>query len=567
MNSRAFSDHFRSNTDSGGGRQQSTAIRGASHACSLTGPKETEGYSGTNGALAAASFAGMGMRRQGVYGVHLTEGATSNGQSKERLSMKTPVRSGVLKTDRSPWNQSPSHTAALPVTSRPTPVSTQKSINSTPNVREPLLLPTVMGNAAKASSTTSHLTDETMIGATSSLVSLFESKCDTQKSDPILHSVRYVTKPASAIAAPLPIKPCTRPASHTTDSLITFPLGIKPEKACKAPDTSSTMKTGPAATITQSDGPTGVCTTRSSKSAHSIPLPRTMLEPPALPRPQARAPSGTSLENGRNLPRNSLGCAPSAFPRAWPAEPGTASHISQSDPAFLSPNLSSARPSRPDLPFRYSRSFEMKVDSLANTIVAASLASSRAPSPTKIPKPQPRRHMSHSLFHDHHSRGQMSRTPSPAKAMRQTMRESLPSDEDTGYKKKSILMRKHPHKHHEADRRRYRAVVTERERRRYDGVWAANKGLWMDANSSDSVLNLVVRDIWSRSRLPDDVLADIWDLVSVHGSDRLRRSEFIIGMWLIDQRLKGRKLPLMVSESLWNSVRLLHGVNVYRHQN
>lgn len=145
------------------------------------------------------------------------------------------------------------------------------------------------------------------------------------------------------------------------------------------------------------------------------------------------------------------------------------------------------------------------------------------------------------------------------------MREPLPSDVDIEYNKRSISMRKHPHNHHEGDRKRYRATVTERERRRYDGVWAANKGLWMDASSSDNVLNLVVRDIWSRSRLPDDVLGDIWDLVNIHGGDRLHRSEFIVGMWLIDQRLKGRKLPFVVSESLWNSVRLLHGVKAILH--
>ena len=146
------------------------------------------------------------------------------------------------------------------------------------------------------------------------------------------------------------------------------------------------------------------------------------------------------------------------------------------------------------------------------------------------------------------------------------MRETLPSDDELIKKKKSILMRKHPHKHHEGDRKRYRATVTERERRRYDGVWAANRGLWMDADSSESVVNFVVRDIWSRSRLPNDVLADIWDLVDIDGSDRLKRNEFVVGLWLIDQRLKGRKLPTMVSESLWNSVRLLHGVKVSRHQ-
>ena len=147
------------------------------------------------------------------------------------------------------------------------------------------------------------------------------------------------------------------------------------------------------------------------------------------------------------------------------------------------------------------------------------------------------------------------------------MREPLPSDDEVEYKKKKIFMKMHPHKHREGDRKRYRAIVTERQKRRYDGVWAANRGLWMDADSSDNVLNLVVRDIWSRSRLPNDVLADIWDLVDIQGGDRLRRNEFVVGMWLIDQRLKGRKLPSIVSESLWNSVRLLHGVNVSRHQN
>lgn len=174
MTSRTFSNHFRSNTDSGHGSQQSTAIRGASHACSLTGPRKTE--AGINGALAAASSAAMGMRKQGVYRVHLTEGATSDGHGKERSYTEMPVWSGALKTGRSPREQSHSHAAALPVISRP-PESTQKSISSTPNSREPLLLPTVADNAVKASSKISRLTDETVIGATSSLVSGIRREC------------------------------------------------------------------------------------------------------------------------------------------------------------------------------------------------------------------------------------------------------------------------------------------------------------------------------------------------------------------------------------------------------
>jgi hypothetical protein len=69
------------------------------------------------------------------------------------------------------------------------------------------------------------------------------------------------------------------------------------------------------------------------------------------------------------------------------------------------------------------------------------------------------------------------------------------------------------------------------------------------------VLNLVVKELWSRSRLPDHVMEEVWDLVDGRGIGRLCREEFVVGMWLIDQRLKGRKLPLRVSDSVWDSVR------------
>ena len=559
MTSRAFSDHVPSN--SGDGRQQSTAFRGASHAFSLAGPANPlpKAYTGTNGALAAATSAGMGMRRQGI---HLDEGATSNVQREERPSTKSAVWSGVSKKDGKSQKQSPSYAAALHATSKPTPTSIQWSLDSTSNSRQTPPLQNVIESKVSASSEILRSTDETIVGTTSSLVSLFESK-HNNKSVPTVHSVRYVTKPASTIASPTPTRPTTRPTTRpalpTTDSLNTFPLGIELEKEFSSVGTSSLAERSAAATAAQPASHTVACTRESSHSAHSTLLPRTVPEPPA------RTPSNSSLTKARNVPRTPTGSDSLVLPQAWVVAP--ASQISHSDPAFLSSKSSSASHSRPHLPARSSRSFEMKVDSLANTIVAASLASSRAPSPTKTPPPPPRRHKSHSRFYNHHSQGHASRTPSPAKVMRQTMREPLPSDDDVENKKKGILIRKHPHKHHEGNRRRYRATVTERERRRYDGLWAANKGLWMDVNSSNSVLNLVVRDIWSRSRLPTDVLAEIWDLVNIHGSDRLQRSEFIVGMWLIDQRLKGRKLPFMVSESVWNSVRLLHGIDVSQRQN
>lgn len=148
------------------------------------------------------------------------------------------------------------------------------------------------------------------------------------------------------------------------------------------------------------------------------------------------------------------------------------------------------------------------------------------------------------------------------------MREPQKSDDEVDHrKKKGHIVRKHPNKHHEGDRKRYRNQVIERERKRYEGVWAANKGLLMesDPGSRDAVLNIIVRDIWSRSRLPSDVLEEVWDLVDVRGDGKLEREAFVVGLWLIDSRLRGNKLPSKVSESMWASVRRLSGINVPRH--
>ncbi|CZT19781.1 uncharacterized protein RCC_05636 [Ramularia collo-cygni] len=231
-------------------------------------------------------------------------------------------------------------------------------------------------------------------------------------------------------------------------------------------------------------------------------------------------------------------------------------------------------------------------DQLANALVASSLASSRAPSPTRLeppPVPTRRRHNPH----HHHSVLGFSRTPSPAKGgMLHTLRHQEATSESEsdaglhpyGKHKKKRLVRKHPNKHHEGDRKRWRDAVTERERKRYEGVWAANKGihcsftegeeqlirqfptservLEMKSATSDQVSNVVAREVWSRSRLPEATLETVWDLVDHDAVGRLSREEFVVGMWLIDQRLKGRKLPVKVTESIWASVKSLQGIKI-----
>lgn len=166
--------------------------------------------------------------------------------------------------------------------------------------------------------------------------------------------------------------------------------------------------------------------------------------------------------------------------------------------------------------------------------------------------------------------------------MRQEPQSSDDEDEAHEYKKKGtrimgIKHRKHPNKHHEGGRRRWRDQITERERKRYEGVWAANKGIFLPSKSpsptrvsleddpSLDVLNILVREIWSRSRLPGHVLEEVWDLVDGRGIGRLTRYEFVVGLWLIDQRLKGRKLPTRVSDSVWQSARDI-GLKVKVHR-
>ena len=161
--------------------------------------------------------------------------------------------------------------------------------------------------------------------------------------------------------------------------------------------------------------------------------------------------------------------------------------------------------------------------------------------------------------------------------MRFTMRHqpSASDDEELRNPKKhrKLLIRKHPHKHHEGDRKRWRDEITANERKRYEGVWAANRGMLTipiggepGEEMHNSVCNLIVRDIWRRSRLPDHVLEEVWDLIDDKGVGALGRAEFVVGMWLIDQRLKGRKLPIRVSDSIWRSARGVQGIQMPRYR-
>ncbi|KAI0847862.1 hypothetical protein F5Y00DRAFT_239863 [Daldinia vernicosa] len=252
--------------------------------------------------------------------------------------------------------------------------------------------------------------------------------------------------------------------------------------------------------------------------------------------------------------------------RSRPSTPNTTRQRRPPSTRAISTEITST--GRPPVPPRrqpHMSSPNLPLDSLTDAIVAGALASSRiTPSKTPPSKPPSRKQTPH---------------------MRQTLRHppSKSDDEEVTRSRHHKPLGKlggNKHIHHEGERRRWREEITLRERKRYEGVWASNRGLLLvspDARDSlsvptsapneiekererereleQAVANVVVRDIWARSRLPPDELAEVWDLVDRRGRGYLDRTEFVVGMWLIDQRLRGRKIPRKVSESVWGSAR------------
>ncbi|TLD31617.1 hypothetical protein PspLS_02042 [Pyricularia sp. CBS 133598] len=220
----------------------------------------------------------------------------------------------------------------------------------------------------------------------------------------------------------------------------------------------------------------------------------------------------------------------------------------------------------------------LALDSLTNAIVASSLASarhtptSRSQTPAPVPVPSRKRNdrLAPNLTGGGMSRSH-SRSPPKKHGMLTTLRAPQSKSDDEEARKHRERHRKRgplggkKHVHHEGSRRRWRDSVTAEERRRYEALWASNRGLLLPPKDGggqqqqqqpeDLVANVVVRDLWSRSRLPHDELAEVWDLVDLGRRGSLSKEEFVVGMWLIDMRLRGRKIPPRVSQSVWDSVK------------
>lgn len=583
--------------------RDSTAFLGAIHAFSPPKTPVQPGrvdHNSWNGALAAAIFAGDGTQRK-ERTIHQEKSLPA--KIVPLVVRKVPAMSyGYRQTSGSfvkeghkqgvsTQGQTPSHIAALRAASKP---SGALYAGISPN----RLTDRSSNNQSISGGSLSK--DESPILATSALVKLFESHANNTTSTPRVSSFRQ-TESVVRSSSPNRIAPFD---GEKFEPWRSEPIeGIIAKKQLPSPPSPETIshlflssnKTKPEAFrehhLTRNERPQPDSLPR--RTAPPPPPPRTARRDGGPMQPDRAGLTLTTYSDENSSPSSYVSAvdmiqspppptgpyqAPKSIrnhiPQPAPEQRRVASAIHPADTTRHSEmrgRSSSAanRQGREGPLLSHSITPQLTANSLADAMVASSLASSRAASPSKqVPPPLPRRHSKQptifrrSLSHDLSK----SRTPSPVKGgMRQTMRAPSKADDDDSdnWRRNGRILKKHPNKHREGDRKRWRDEITEQERKRYEGVWAANKGLCMPPGNLElatKVVNLVVRDIWRRSKLPDHVLGEVWDLVDREGLGRLGKEEFVVGMWLIDQRLKGRKLPVEVSESVWFSARRLTGV-------
>lgn len=587
-----------------------TAFRSASY--SRQRPPPISLTSHENGALAAASLASSGgrspLRNPSRSPLAKAGSPARDGGSepvKQRRELAVPYLQSQRNQSRSPSQQAAmlatSTTNAAPPSAEPKAPKLKRQGKATrPRVGTSEDRPAVAPKPRRLSQ--HHLpksldttlpekpTDASSIAPTTSLVQLFEQKLkDSQSADQQdKRPEPIIVKPTSDLSIRSP-----KPLRSGITSMLQLELGQDrgreaTDKPYQQADSNNEAlhKTAPEDAESSEEG--------FASAAEDLRFKSPLRSPPSV-RPRSNANNSGQQKRQAPLAENEAKRQPAISPaKSHSTTQPIQINLPHQSAATQSEAMSlSSSQSLRSIPAQYhlahpKRSTPLtKGDELANALVASSLASSRAPSPSKLEPPAlpPKKK-------GHHHHLSFSRTPSPAKAgMRHTLRKADDSSSDSeeelhpyGKHKKKRLVRKHPNKHHEGDRKRWRDAVTERERKRYEGVWAANKGIYcsltdeehdsfqrsanhermleVKAQANEQVSNMVARDIWNRSRLPESILEAVWDLVDSEEVGRLHKEEFVVGMWLIDQRLKGRKLPVKVTETVWASVRGIQGIKV-----
>ncbi|TDZ18666.1 Increased rDNA silencing protein 4 [Colletotrichum orbiculare MAFF 240422] len=424
-----------------------------------------------------------------------------------------------------------------------------------------------------------------------------------QEKQPALKPVKPPVSPKNVVQKPADPEETRKPQSRTKQAPKGAPESLSVSSSTRVPITRKTVqpKAPPAAPEPRrsrpknSQAPSSPPAVMSSSTGIASPKPerpavRAKMRPPTPPQPRGSAgtkvlappplvkPKGTATVYSQGQGELQEGF----FPRPASAPRPSTADTSSSNDTFVSASSGQTavpEPAGVDAPPRrtpsamstpgrltnesptrttprrtpMSSTTSLPLNSLSSAIMAGSLAAARlTPSntgnSTLSPPPLP------------------NRTKSPR--FRQTLRHppSKSDDEDKIRKKRHHRASK-KHSHAEGARKRWRDEITTRERRRYEAVWASNRGVLLTPfapqalqqesppppDAADCVINVVAREIWRRSRLPQEELAEVWDVVDRQRRGLLNKQEFVVGMWLIDQRLRGRKIPQRVSASVWDS--------------
>ncbi|KAH0598042.1 hypothetical protein MHUMG1_04414 [Metarhizium humberi] len=385
-------------------------------------------------------------------------------------------------------------------------------------------------------------------------------------------------KPEQAGMLPSPRRPAAKPAPKPLKVRLPSPPSVV------STSTPEVLSPKPVRLITPTLAPPVLSSPGAYDQVDSSPSPdpdkrtqTTGIRPPTPPKPRGsqrlatRKPGGRSRRRGNSdtpLPRGSSSATPLTefgLPIVSPSPPQQQSirHVRRKNtppplPVRRRESVASA-PTSPvrDAPRRRrptnTSTTNLTLDPLTSAMMASSLASYRLTPhntgsslpPPSLPKRQKSPHLLQTL------RQPQSHSDDDPERLKIAHRHKLSSNK---------------HAHHEGSRKRWRDQITQRERKRYEAVWASNRGYLLSDDSpsqsvdsglhriaAECVANVVAREIWKRSRLPEDELVEVWELVDRGRAGMLTRQEFIVGMWLIDQRLRGRKLPVRVSDSVWDS--------------
>ncbi|KAI1610947.1 hypothetical protein EDD36DRAFT_420971 [Exophiala viscosa] len=574
----------------------SPAVRGASRAFvpgSVKAPSPSS-HNPTAGALLAATLAASKKQQQPQQSQHDGEQNTRlNVPAKQELLSnprgRPPTAAKIPVAAANPSSGHPTQSQPQPHIPRSTSAVAAVAASATASARRsPVRRPQITRNSTSQYLKTPETSQETR-GRTSSISSNSDTFYSLSRSPDAL---------AGAVASMSPAPVQIQDAAEDTPR---HDLGSVPRLSLRSSQTSLSSSPSPSAgTIAAITASRNAAIAEATKRAQSesdevalngqgpFDMEHSARQILGSTWPRVRVtPPQTDSENETFRARREPSRKP--LPAPAPLRPSRAAIVAQEHAA-------SANQDAPILDVRTRLSASSLADAMVASSIAAQHTGSHVGSRSRVasrsrgsPPPIPRRRSrSVGVFeapaHKLHFPGLRSETPPPppelkplrVRPLRHTMRNHSQEEEEEHDKRKKGHWTRHPNKHHEGDRKRWRDKVTERERKRYEGVWAANKGILLDLDPeasitgynkdgtpvSDFVANVVVRDIWERSRLPGDVLEEVWDLVARPGAKALNREEFVTGLWLIDQRLKGRKLPIKVSPSVWASVRHPAGVKI-----